>query len=622
MANINWRKNSATVTSKNFRRQKEFPANIDFDFDKLNISRGGLLESLLHEGTQHYDARHLTSFKKYLFKSSIKAKKILGTIPKKLSEYEIIYLYKDIEKYIEKNYKTSFREKSSRIRTIINAANIAISNGQGISEVIFDTQWPYEKKEITKKSGLINFRKLVLTEFETENEACEKILEEMKYDLKSIEDACWKIIDQFNEGRKLLKKALNDGAIKYKEILYRSRIYKKYKNSWEKTGHLIAYFYKKKWYQYDNFLPHILSKMTPTNHINTIKAFSRYRSSDIRKCIGLDLSMTETLLSIHYLPRIVIEAAEILFLIKTGWNIDTVLSITANTIKKIPEINPERYVLVGIKGKVDKTYIKPVFKEKNDDRKLFKLIWMLIENSKRIDRCWVRESKSIFVSPPARSRIGGTTGYLGKTYAADINRTLGFFKKIKRDFNLPDFNKKDIRDQFNTIIMIESQDIFEVQNLMGHAMICTTEAYVNQHALKLINEMNIKRFSDRLAATTIFMFYGETGLNNKDLKRADVDEYLLFAPVESDESERKSIVDDWLKSKGTLKIEIGNNEIQHLLFQEEYYRRNFYKLKSGNSRRFLIYHVPRIVFTIALRRTIEISKYGYLLNELNWKQNA
>ena len=106
---------------------------------------------------------------------------------------------------------------------------------------------------------------------------------------------------------------------------------------------------------------------------------------------------------------------------------------------------------------------------------------------------------------------------------------------------------------------------------------------------------------------------GEEGIENHDLKPNDVDEYLLFPPIESDETDSNSIADKWISSGGNHEISIGELEIQHLVFQLDYYNSNIVKLKSENPKRFILYHMPRIIFAIALRRVIDKSKYAHLL---------
>lgn len=142
--------------------------------------------------------------------------------------------------------------------------------------------------------------------------------------------------------------------------------------------------------------------------------------------------------------------------------------------------------------------------------------------------------------------------------------------------------------------------------ILGHADLSSITYYLNSTILRVLNEANMNEFMRRLGESILFV-------GGRIDNLADSEKNLLF-PISRHNDQ--SIADTWLNNIGNSIIPIGRAEIKHCAMQMRYYKEIIPDLKSANTVRFKSFHLPRIIFCIAMYKFIFESEYRSVLREI------
>lgn len=597
---IIWSKNTAYVPVEQKKRSRVLKAVHEYDFDDLGVARGGFFEQALCDmafplntviSQQTLRMLRITS-------ESEEAKSILNSPSSELKGHDIIRLSELVEDYIESI--ESIVEKntvSTQYRRVFARADIKLGNDEVVRDIPFTSRFSSRQGIEGKLAlGLINQESLIMVDHHDEDTLQRNILSMMRQDLNKIEDACWATIETYKsararlvnlkkqQGKDLEESCLNvsnfDKSLMFKLNKLEGNEYYRY----EKVAKLID------WKSKSSIIRNVLS-LAGQNMKFTAKAVAKEMSH-------LPLHLHESFYLEYFMPRVVVEAAEVIFIIKTGWNPDPVISITVNNIKK----GRGYYEIHSVKSKNNQIHNKRVFKREN--QRFYELIELLQSHNKNVNKYWKRQDDSIFVTWSSKKN----------QYEFRVLKDRQHLELLINPYGLDYFSKKQIRDQVANILYLETNDPFLIKETLGHANVKTTIIYLNQHAIRIMSEANIRRFQDRLAATIVWAVGNSAGMKRYEIDVLDVDDRLLF-PVGDNSSKKNPICDQWITSLGEMEFTVGIAEIEHLQWQIKYYQENMTRLKQNNPKHFLLYHVPRILFSVALQEVVMNSKYSVYLDE-------
>ena len=614
MGNLTWCKNIALVPVSKRRRGNEKSDTHQYDFGELGIARGGLLEAALIDAPLPLDVTISNQTRLMLVSlcTHPEGRSILGTPLEDLGGKDIRRLYNLIEDHIETvDTITDKSTASIHWRKLISRSGIFLGSGEVVCEVIFETRFPSRNNSECKSKGVLNSQRLVMTPHEDEETLHDELLGAMKQDLNLIEEACWETVESYKKAtsrhKSLRNEALKDWDL-WKKEYYRSAHRSGDNTSFEKKlTYKLATLHLQRFYTYQALDERMRLKgstiVMKAWGLRGANLFSSGRRGEnggqepAPELSKLDVDLMDQFSVSYYMPPPVVEAAEVLFLIYTGWDPDVVISITAENVVK----SRGCFEIQSVKSKNNQVFFKRVFEV--DNPRFYELIGLLIEHNKNVDRWWVRNNPSLFVH-----RIKRNKRHIFSTGGDSQHKRF-----LIRPYGLQDFSKKQLRDQVANIQYLETHDPFLVKETMEHGDLLMTQGYLNQHIIRIINEANIRRFTDKLAATIVWAVSGAETLEARGMTVADVDDRLLFPAGEND-AQKHSICDDWIASSGTKPFEVGMAEIEHLKWQTKYYASHAARLKSSNPKRFLLYHVPRMLFCAAMKEFVKNSKYSFLLD--------
>lgn len=567
---------------------------IECDFDDLGVDRGGLLEesfmAFSYPGTSS-KFQIFTSMLNGVCENPV-ATMLLSEPACRHTRETISKIYELFESYIINNTDVATKDVYSGIsRTIFRACENPTKHGDLIRDISYTPSIKSRKIEAKRKGGILNQSKLINIDHANHQDHRSAVLSMMKDDLKTIEDACWKSIDSFKKLSTYMR-GINDGHGKnnkrYTSYGVRPRL-----SADQLVANRFIFRNKNNYHRYDNYVTG--NQDTPIGKADGLEIEAKI----LELCDGMKFShsFASSVMTDLFMPRFAIVAAEILCTIYTnGWNTSTVIALTNKDISKVGS----HYKLSSIKSKSDQLPDVSVYKSKQP--RFYELIELLIEHNNNIDKYWKRNNNSIFVSFSGGSAATVTSS--GSALATHLLRPHG----------LKHFARKQIRDQVANIVYLETNDPFYVKELLGHADIATTLHYLNQHAIRLLNDGNMRLFMDKLAATIVWVAKDEEAVETMGMKKKHIDKKLLFpvSHVNASSSSHKS--DDWIASQGNDQIMISTDDIAHLNYQIDYYKNYAITLKQANPKDYLLNHVPRMIFCTALAEVIRNSRFSKLLN--------
>ncbi|MGF6966703.1 hypothetical protein OKW43_003731 [Paraburkholderia sp. WC7.3g] len=351
-------------------------------------------------------------------------------------------------------------------------------------------------------------------------------------------------------------------------------------------------------------------------------------------------------MSEFYLSRIVVAACFVILMLATGWNKSTVITLSKDRVKKIPD----GYRLAGLKTRSDQNEseeLKPLVPadlksqkkatsttaegvipsllktdedsddDENGDREVLdsssvRAIEMLLQHRENVDKHGDSTDDSLFVTL-ALSELRSRNFRL-KLRSDGINEFCDFISH-------PRFHADDLRKQTNShFYLANGRDIRATQARANHVSAKTTMRYIDGTALRISHEAIIKDYGDILSSAFEYTAGRlKFNRNQTDRKSKLIKTLLLFPPSSQHPEDGDSVADKWLKSGGTIAFEIGAAELQQCVYQRHYYLKNTAKLMAANGERFHLHHLPRILFCEALRRVILDSPLGGELHSLEAK---
>ncbi|MDR5765909.1 MULTISPECIES: hypothetical protein [unclassified Caballeronia] len=307
-------------------------------------------------------------------------------------------------------------------------------------------------------------------------------------------------------------------------------------------------------------------------------------------------------LSQFYLTQRSLIACFIILAIKTGWNGSTLVSLNSGRIRRIGT----GYRLTGIKTKTDQFQqieIEEV-EWRADDKLSCRAIELLIWHNRNIDAFLERRNPSIFCALRLR--------YDGRRIAhlPQISRYLQIFLESN---NLPHITIRDYRTlRLNYTYVEGGGDIIATQVQAGHSSMATTVRYLRLKVQTELHDANIRRYM-RVLGKSILWVTGNKEIDDSEESKAA--KRLLFPASPYASENRDSVADSWIASGGEMRVEITEDDAIHCCLQQRFYEQRLSFLISFNEKRFLAFHLPRIVFCAALYRLLRRSPFAYVLRE-------
>lgn len=581
------------------------------NFSKLAIRRGGLLEASILEAPCPLHTSNVNSFVAAIeeLAQTPRVRSILGASSDALSVADIHFLFKAIDDYFAKKGIKTAAPQADVVRKIIIDSGYRLVDGTLIKRTGFTTKLRLPPRQahpsLSSKPDprfVDPFLALPVSATGSGNPKEQDAQFERHYRVR-LEAICEGCVAALNDHDRLvhrIREARNQGLPDSLQQRTKNLLLNEGRCDWKSSATRDA----NDRLRMATFLVtyHDLYKHAPTKHFPPLNG--------IPELIALVPQTSArylftALLSDYYLSRTTIVACYVILLIETGWNNDTLLSLTIDRIQE----THRGFELTGVKGKTDQlqTCEVPVSaKALSSDASLYlesaaavRAIRLLIEHNANVDKYSVRRHSSIFVSLNAR--------YSGRLEFDLIlrDRDLKAFCQIR---GLPAFQVNELRNQVAQYKYIKSgRDLSVPQATLGHASSRTTEEYVNSSIEYLSNEANIKRFMDLLGASVLFVS-GRLSISKKDQSpEAILARTLLWPPSRYTDESHKCRIDQWLESGKTLQLKIGIDEAQHCAYQKKYYTENLSALINANPERFRTYELPRILICYALYKLIDAS---------------
>lgn len=214
----------------------------------------------------------------------------------------------------------------------------------------------------------------------------------------------------------------------------------------------------------------------------------------------------------YRLPNSVITAIFVALLLRTGWNIESVGSITRSQIR----IVGRKLVIQGFKGKTDDD--TPAAEIPASARPYYQAVNLLLWNQQQLkdldliprdeDRLWFgwqRDAFKLTIDPVSRFRFGHFCSTAG-------------IEKIR---------PKDIRPLRASLAYLTHRDLESVRVLLGHKSLSMSELYLKETLFFRMNEANIHQFQRRIEATISYRFLPEELLQKQYISKQDIDATLL-----------------------------------------------------------------------------------------------
>jgi integrase len=612
-----WTENSVFIQTKCKENGRSRFGKVEINFSSLKVDRDGLLEQVILDlrwplhpliaSTFSYSLKSITKI------SSVRSK--LSTNVNKLNYADIWKIFQHIESYIKtKNYSDPYALYIKAVQPF-KYCKTTLSNGQMVSDIQYRTSYKYVAKKYKKLISesydegiedvemsypLSHVRNSSITELE------EKSVKHLQIRLDRMSDACVKIIEQHLSNVSRIKECKKQDLPatytpqKIESIVsnYISLKDKKFRIPEHDRLHFFLFLIEK----YELYKAQVLPmKFSFSNLPCQLDNLSEWG----------EIKPETYLLSDYYLPRNVVFACLIMLLFETGWNSSTLLTLSKD---RVDQSVPDEFKLEGIKLKTNQIQSYVIKNQKKDSAGSswpYRCLQLLIENDSNIKSYATRLSDSIFLSKVNRTGLN-----------ANIFESLSH---IQRDIEylcmqnkLPKFNLKDIRDQKANLEYLQSgKNPYVVMTTLGHKDLSTVSAYLNTNILRILNEANINEYMRRLGNTILFA--GDIKNDSIVTDELEPNDNSLLFPI-SPYSD-KSIADEWLNDVGDLEILIGRAEIKHCAIQMKYYKEAIPSLKNSNAERFKRFHIPRILFCIAMYRFIYESEYRGVLREIENELN-
>lgn len=625
-----WTGNTVVLQCRHRENSRTRSRAVSLNFDELRIARGGLLETCINESPAPIGYSEAKQLKRVLKRLTLNhdCVVILSTSTSNAFSWQVDSIQAAFENEIESWGSASNSTISSQARYIFRHCHSPLCDGATVSTSGFKSRFnsdtrvrkrlpladeydtSFDTEELAEPISALNF--------ENETEADKAALTHLQARLERVLSRCAEIIDEyliFRQRILTLKHAEPPNTIPARMLEgLKGTGYPNLRN-WARLDSDSKLWVAVKLANRDDF-----HKSYPTRRLklNGIPALERLTY------LPANQAKFEVLLCATYLPRYILVACLIIVQAALIWNKDTALSLTRARIK----VTRNRIEVFGIKSKTMRKqdgsitdakskFAGPIeelgWSEIQDERACI-AIRLLIEHDIAINEYATRDGESVFCSLHLKS----TNPLLFRLpeYSEELR---AFIKKEQ----FPAFQFDDIREHASHIYFLNSKrDIFGLSAVMGHAQLATTEEYLNTTIVRVLNAASMKRYMDILAPTIVFTCRGKTAVEALHFDESRISETLLFPLSSMSNESTDTIADKWIASNGSLKIQIGANEIQHCALQMLFYRTNLRRLINDNQLRFKLHHLPRLIFCVALHQFISGSRYSYILEHCEEALNA
>lgn len=315
----------------------------------------------------------------------------------------------------------------------------------------------------------------------------------------------------------------------------------------------------------------------------------------------------------YFLTREMVASIGVILCIHCGCNPAVIFSLQHGQI----EINRNGYRLIGIKGKNDQlqdfSIITPSdYAEISESKKLEKyparfVLHLLLENYESLRRVISYKGTAVLVAPNAH--IGGEFKIEGVTIISDIS-------KLCKIWGVARFTLNQLRPQVASLEYLRSnKNIYYVQAILGHSDLSTTQDYLSNSLLAMLNEKNINRFVLMLEQSIYFVTERHEEIDERLGEKFQQSARNLLLPISDFGDEPETcLISQWLKSMGTMKIEIDDSAVYLVSVTLKYYLRHTESIAARDPQRFLQSHVPLILVCAALHKLILASPLKQRLN--------
>lgn len=596
MNNIHWTDNSIIFVTEVNQYDVQYNRDIEIKLNGDWLIKGSLLDACLESLKGNSPIRHSIALNARFAIDSCQnepnLKKILQSAPESLTQSDINALFVGIEAAIDKlNIKQKY-QKSIDARIIFSRSHVSIANGDLVSSI-----HKRYKSTFTSRKLPISINNTA-TPFESLEELYEKTEQEYKARKEEIFTACETDIDHHIATVDLMTRFKNtplpDPDIDEHLVTGRAYVTKVVKSGFNPL-HINSRLITLKSLHYYNNMAAYIKEVGSSRWIKTggVKEYRFYQflKQDNNKYLKNDNGI---LLADIFLPRRILLACQIILQLTTGSNSSPVRTLTRERIIS----TPKGYELIGLKGKTDAIIRNEI--NKKTDPLACKAIELLLKHDANITEFWKRESDSVFCSYSNGMKF-------------KLTRYGDTLKKFIEWHDLDVFTIEDLRDLYAQHDYLVHRDPFRTQALLDHAQIAATDNYLQSTVIGLINEANITEFMRRLAPSIAF------SVNPGDIKQHGfnedkIDKALLF-PVSKYDSATDAISDKWLMDQENYNFTINRSVIEYCAYQRNYYKKHLDSLISSNHKKFSTYHLPRILFCIALYRLIKASEFGDILKK-------
>jgi hypothetical protein len=596
-----------------------------FDFEALNVSRGGLLEEALLATECPVGRTSIAALRRVLNQTPLPVRlpQILGTKVSDLGSAEIQELFQLIEDVIARKNNKSLYNDSINSRSILANCNIPLKDNRYIRNFRFSSRF-----EIPGRTDKSIWDELCVPSADD----ADLRVPISKQDFKNLEERnrnsynkiqktkafiiskCKETLDEHESLVRLILETKSHGAPnldkRSEAALERGNVPAMKRRVYEKMP-----FQDRLW---------IIC--------NAIERFQSYKNLCARtlRLNGLTIlypltanidsnhELLATALSDYYLPRLAVTACSVLLALDSIWNSDALYSLTP------PDIRPTKtgYHLNGLKGRGNQRQDFDI----NDNQSLEAELDILadsLDDAEITEREAVRAIKLLLVN---HERIKYFSGIQDAHLFASLNvgptpESLFVYAvqdKAVREFcnhhNLPPLSMRDIRTIGAHAAYLRPNGGIHLANaLLKHKSLSTTADYLRSSIINTLCDANIFRFMKKLQASILFACGRTDILKAQKIPDHFIDKDLLFpiSPLQGESED--SLIDKWLDANGNMQLEIGPDEIHHCAAQYAFYRDNFFDLSVASPERFIKRHLPRIVTCIALRNVIRGSTHAALL---------
>lgn len=579
----------------------------ELDFSPRTFLKHSLLAHVLdsnitEESMNYQEARRILGALKYLAKSD-SCWEVLRTEAILLSPQHVVDLLNYLEDRVEdENIKNKY-ERACKERTFLGRGEIRLRNGDTVNAVIrkFKSRFPWSSKGYSDLIGEL----VSATPFTSVNELNEQVKAAYNNRLKELLKACEEDINQHIEYVEKFHQLKKVPLSKQYEDSFVNRISNGYNYVTSKSnsaGHCDARLIEvRELYKADS-LDLFWREENSFYQASSVEHYGFYRFIKLgngeQRFYGGGAKRIGEKLYGYFLPARVLIACQIVLMATTASNSASIRSLSRERIQE----TPGAFYLECLKTKTNKI-IRPKI-EKRFNPLAVKVINLLLQHDKHIDEFgWKRNSDSVF----------SVLHNFGEGFLFELYSYSEVFKYFKKWHGLEHFLMEDVRDLAAQLDYVTHKDPFRTQALLGHRNLATTDEYLKDNVIGLLNRANVAEFMRRLAPSIVYsispVMVGEHGFD------ADkVDPNLLF-PVSNYDDVTNAHSDRWLMNMDEYRFRIDAESIKHCAYQLHYYKTHLDALITANELRFVYYHLPRILFCRALYNLIKASEYGNLIQQ-------